>query len=92
MPFDRPRADEQLGTDLRVGEPLTGKPGDLSLLGRELVERLGVALRAVSPVASSSRRARSANPARPIVVSISWAVRSCWRASTRRFSLRNHSP
>ena len=39
-----------------------------------------------------SRRVRSANAAMPIALSISCAVRSCWRASTRRFSRRSHSP
>ncbi len=43
-----------------------------------------VRLRTVPPVANSSRRARSAKAAAPIVVSISWAIRSWPRASTRR--------
>ena len=51
-----------------------------------------VRLRTFSPVASSSRRARSANASIPIAVNSSWAVRSCSRASTRRFSRRSHSP
>ena len=51
-----------------------------------------VRLRTVSPVASSSRRARSANASAPIAVNISYAMRSCSRASTRRFSRRSHSP
>ena len=38
-----------------------------------------VRLRTVSPVASSSRRARSAKPSAPIAVNISWAARSCSR-------------
>ncbi len=38
-----------------------------------------VRLRAVSPVASSSRRARSANAPIPIASSMLWAVRSCSR-------------
>ncbi len=38
-------------------------------------------LRTFSPVASSSRRARSANASMPIAANISWAVRSCSRAS-----------
>ena len=49
-------------------------------------------LRTFSPVAESSLRARSANASIPISTSISWAARSCSRASTRRFSRRNHSP
>src|ERR1700677_580517 len=41
VPLDRARADEQLGADFRVGLPLTGEPGDLRLLGGELLARLG---------------------------------------------------
>ncbi len=51
-----------------------------------------VRLRAVSPVARSSRRARSANASAPMRLKQSWAARSCSRASTRRFSRRSHSP
>src|SRR5580693_7920056 len=40
VPLDRARADEQLGADLRVGLPLTGEPGDLRLLGGELLAHL----------------------------------------------------
>jgi len=40
VPFDRARADEQLGTDLRITVPVNGQPGDLGLLGGELVHRL----------------------------------------------------
>ena len=49
-------------------------------------------LRAVPPVASSSRAARLANPSARIEASISWAVRNCSGALTRRRSRRNHSP
>lgn len=49
-------------------------------------------MRAVSPVARSSRLARSANASRPIASSMSWAVRSWSRASLRRRSRRSHSP
>jgi hypothetical protein len=31
--LDRPRAEEQLGGDLRVGQTRPGQPGDLGLLG-----------------------------------------------------------
>src|SRR6516164_290575 len=48
--------------------------------------------RTISPVASSSRRARSANASAPMPASRSCAVRSCSRASARRFSRRSHSP
>ena len=67
VPLDRAGADEQLGADLR------------SWTGRSRASRaicaswavssssvLTVRLRTVSPVASSSRRARSANPSMPI--------------------------
>ena len=49
-------------------------------------------LRTVSPVASSSRRARSANASMPIASRMSCAARSWARASVRRFSRRSHSP
>src|SRR5271155_5566500 len=41
VPLDRARADEQFGADLRVRLSLTGEPGDLRLLGGELLARLG---------------------------------------------------
>jgi hypothetical protein len=47
---------------------------------------------AISPVAASSRRARSANAAMPIAANMSCAVRSWARASARRPSRRSHSP
>src|SRR4051812_31691137 len=37
MPFDRPRADEELRADLRVRAPVARKLSDVLLLGRELV-------------------------------------------------------
>jgi MOSC domain-containing protein YiiM len=49
-------------------------------------------LRAVSPVAASSRRARSAKLNMPISVKRSSAVCSWVRASIRRFSRLSHSP
>ena len=51
-----------------------------------------VRLRMVSPVASSSRSARSANASAPMRRKNSWAGRSCSRASVRRFCRRSHSP
>src|SRR5207247_6577811 len=51
-----------------------------------------VRLRAVSPVARSSRAARSANAVARMSVNISCARRSCARASRRRRARRNHSP
>ena len=72
VPLDRSGADEQLGGDLRIGQAVAGQPRDLRLLGRELLARLStVRLRTVAPVASSSRRARSANASMPIEVNIS---------------------
>jgi hypothetical protein len=53
---------------------------------------LGTALAGGFPVASSSRRARSAKASSPISSSMPWAVLSCSLASTRRFSRRSHSP
>src|SRR5262245_17811935 len=39
VPLDRARTEEQLGADLRVGEPVAGEPGDLLLLRREVLDR-----------------------------------------------------
>ena len=49
-------------------------------------------LRSVSPVATSSRRARSAKASAPMSVSMSYADLRWLRASRRRFSRRSHSP
>jgi pimeloyl-ACP methyl ester carboxylesterase len=51
-----------------------------------------VRLRTFSPVARSSRRARSAKARAPMDVNASNAGRSWLRASIRRFSRRSHSP
>src|SRR5580700_6097774 len=40
MPLDGARAEEQLGADLRVRQPVAGEPGDLRLLGGERARRL----------------------------------------------------
>ena len=40
MPLDRPRAEEEPSSDLRVRQTVARKPGDLRLLGRELVAPL----------------------------------------------------
>ena len=70
--LDGARADEQPGADLRVGQAVAGQPRDLGLLGGQLCPGgSAVRLRAVSPVASSSRPARSANASMPIAVNIS---------------------
>src|SRR5690242_19354569 len=44
MPFDRARAQEQLGADLGVRAPIAGEARDLLLLRRELVARVVAAL------------------------------------------------
>src|SRR5580698_10668094 len=44
VPLDRARADEQLRADLRVRQAVAGQPGDLLLLRRELVARVGASL------------------------------------------------
>ena len=46
MPFDGVGADEQLGADLLIGEPVAGQPGDLRLLGRQLAAGAGLVARA----------------------------------------------
>ena len=51
-----------------------------------------VRLRTVSPVAASSRDARSAKASAPIDTNDSCAVRRWPRASTRRCSRLSHSP
>src|SRR5215218_9753443 len=44
VPFDRARAEEELGADLRVGPPVAREPGDVLLLRGELVARVVAAL------------------------------------------------
>ena len=92
VPLDRARAEEELGADLGIREPVAGEPGDLLLLRSELSRVSALRLRIFSPVAISSRRARSANASIPIATNMSWAIRSCSRASPRRPSRRSHSP
>ena len=90
--FDGPWADEQSRADLGVRQGFPGQFGDLGFLAVSLLVASTERLRAVSPVATSSRRARSANPSAPMAVNIWWAVRSWWRASERRCWRRSHSP
>mgnify|MGYP003693972001 CR=1 FL=1 len=93
MPFDRARADEELRADLRVRQAVAGEPGDLSFLcgrGRSRVSTFRLCT--VAPVASSSRRVRSAKLFMPIALNISYATFNSVRASTRRFVRRSHSP
>jgi hypothetical protein len=66
--LDRAHGDEQLSGDVSVGVSLGDEAGDLVL----------------SPVVCSSTRAPSANAFIPKWVTISYAVRSSLRASTRR--------
>ncbi len=40
VPLDRPRTDVERGADLRVREPVRDEPGDVRLLGRQLLGRL----------------------------------------------------
>src|SRR5450631_54764 len=49
VPLDGARAEEQLGADLRIRQPVTGEPGDLRLLRGELARRLGPPLAHVRP-------------------------------------------
>ena len=93
VPFDGARADEQLGADLGVGMPVGGEAGDLRLLRGELVAGRRRCVCAPSRRWPAARaRARSANASMPHRVNISWAMRSCSRASMRRRSRRSHSP
>src|SRR5712671_2483083 len=68
-------ADEQPGGDLRVGQVPGHHPGDLRLLRREHLRAAGPRGRACSPVACSSRLARSANAAMPMASNMPWAMR-----------------
>ena len=63
----RSRADEQLGADLRVGVPVARRAARSAPPEAVSASRVStVRLRTVSPVASSSRRARSANASAPM--------------------------
>jgi hypothetical protein len=66
--LDGERADEQPAADLRVGQPVAGQLHDLSLPRGQLAEGLRT-IAGLSPVAFSSRRARSANASVPIASS-----------------------
>ena len=90
--LDRRRADEQPDADFRVREPSRASRAICASRAVSSSRVSSVRLRTVSPVASSSRPARSANASAPIVTSISWARCSCSRASTRLFWRRSHSP
>jgi hypothetical protein len=72
--LDSTRADEQPGADFGVGQAITGQPGDLGFLRGQVDRGLTVRLPAVSPVATSSRRPRSANASVPIASSSFAAV------------------
>jgi hypothetical protein len=64
--LDGARADEQLGADLRVRLPSLAMRAICASWGVRTSRVSSVRRGAVSPVASSSRRARSANPSAPI--------------------------
>ncbi len=74
MKFDGPGAQEQLGGDLGVRKAFAGEAGDVVLLVVSWSLVVVVRLRAVAPVASSSRPARRANPSIPIAISSSCAI------------------
>jgi hypothetical protein len=69
-PLHGPPAEEEPCTGLRVREPIARQPRDLPLLRRELVAGLDPARRILSPVPTSSRRARSANASIPMSANI----------------------
>ena len=58
VPFDRARGQEQLGADLGVGAAVAGQPGDLLLLRREPVARLGAALAYLLAVSLTAKEFR----------------------------------
>ena len=62
------RADVQPGPDLQVRQAVAGQPRNVDLLGGQLASGLDGRLRAISPVASRSRLARSPNACTPIRV------------------------
>jgi hypothetical protein len=68
VPFDRARGQEQLGADLRVGAAVARQRAICSSCGVSWSRVSPLRLRTVSPVAVSSRRARSANASIPIEV------------------------
>ena len=80
--LDRARADEQLRGDLPVGVSLAARREIWASCGVSWSRVSTVRLRARSPVASSSTRARSANASIPKSENSSWAVRSSLRASS----------
>jgi len=58
---DRAGAEEQLGSDVGVGEPVGGEAGDVEFLGCELVSRGGVAF-AGAFAAGAQLAARAVRP------------------------------
>jgi hypothetical protein len=67
--LDGAGADVELLADLLVGVALSGEPGDLGFLGVRAIAVSTVRVRTFSPVAASSRRARSAKASMPMCVS-----------------------
>ena len=90
--LDGLRAQEQRGRGLPGGLPPGEQDGDLQLLRGQLVERVRVPARRVSPVAASSARARSAQGCASRRSNTSAAARSCSRARTRLRARRSRSP
>ena len=85
VPLDRPRAEEQPGPDSGLESPSLTRSAICCSCGVSwsLAAASAVRFRTVSPVASSSRRARSAKASMPIEANISWAARNWALASTR---------
>ena len=77
VPLHRAGADVELRADLGVRRPSAASRAICASWAVSSSRASSVRLRTVSPVASSSRRARSANAYVPIAVNISYAVRSC---------------
>ena len=75
VPLDGARAEEQLGADLRVRQAVAGEPGDLLLLRRELVARLGGCACAPSRPWRPARAGRARRtPPCPSSTNMSWAA------------------
>src|SRR4029453_11167288 len=71
MPLDRARTEEESSADLCVGQAVAGEPRYVELLEVSSLKVSTFRLGAFAPTSASSRRARSANAATPIVDSMS---------------------
>jgi len=74
--LDRARADEEVRADLRVDSPSRASRATCASCAVRSSRVSSPRLRAVSPVASSSRRARAANASAPMALNMSCATRS----------------